>query len=63
MQTKKQGKNLQEQLNEEERSNLSDKEFRVMIVKMIQCIVKKMEAWIKKIKEMFNKNLEELKSK
>jgi len=34
-----------------------------MIVKMIQDIVKKMETWIKKIKEMFNKNLEELKNK
>ena len=34
-----------------------------MIVKMIQDIVKKMETWIKKINEMFNKNLEELKNK
>lgn len=63
MQKKEQGKNLQEQLNEEERSNLPGKEFRVLIVKMIQDMVKKMESWIKKITEMFNKNLEELKNK
>ena len=30
-----QDKNLQEQLNEEEINNLSEKEFRIMIVKMI----------------------------
>lgn len=63
LQKKEQGKNLQEQLNEEERSNLPGKEFRVLIVKMIQDMVKKMESWIKKITEMFNKNLEELKNK
>ena len=33
---KEQGKNLQEQLNENEIGNLPEKEFRVMIVKMIQ---------------------------
>ena len=33
---KEQGKNLQDQINEEEKGNLSVKEFRVMIVKMIQ---------------------------
>ena len=37
----------------------TEKEFRVMIVKMIQNLGKTME----KIKEMFNKDLEELKSK
>ena len=58
LQTKELGKNLQEQLNEEKIGNLSEKEFRVMIVKMIQYLRKRMEAWIKKIQEMFNKDLE-----
>ena len=36
-QMKEQGKkNLQDQINEEEIGNLPEKEFRVMIVKMIQ---------------------------
>ena len=34
-----------------------------MIVKMIQVIRNRMKARIKKIKEMFNKDLEELKNK
>ena len=34
-----------------------------MIVKMIQDLVKRMEAQIEKIQEMFNKDLEELKNK
>ena len=33
-QMKEQGKNLQDQINEEEIGNLPEKEFRVMIVKM-----------------------------
>ena len=56
---KEQGKNLQDQINEDEIGNLSDKEFRVMIVKMIQNLRNRME----KIQETFNKDLEELKSK
>ena len=59
---KKQGKNLQDQINEEELGNLPEKEFRVMIVKMIQNLGNRMEAWIEKIQEMFNKDLEELQS-
>ena len=43
--------------------NLSEKEFRIMIVKMIQDLRKRMEAKIKKRQEMFNKDLEELKNK
>ena len=35
-QVKDQGKNLQDQINEEEIGSLPEKEFRVMIVKMIQ---------------------------
>ena len=60
---KKQGKNLQDQINEEEIDNLPEKELRVMIVMMIQNLRNRMEAQIEKIQEMFNKDLEELKNK
>ena len=59
LQTKEQGKNLQDQINEDEIGNLPEKEFRVMIVNMIQNLGNRME----KIQETFNKDLEELKSK
>ena len=62
-QVKQQGKNLQDQINEEETGNLPEKEFRVIIVKMIQNLRNRMEAQIEKIQEMFNKDLEELKGK
>ena len=39
------------------------KEFRIMIVKMIQDLRKRMEAKIEKMQEIFNKDLEELKNK
>ena len=60
---KEQGKNLQDQINEEEIGNLPEKESRVMIVKMIQNFGNRMEARIEKMQEMFNKDLEELKNK
>ena len=53
---RKQGKNPPDQTNEEEIGSLPEKEFRVMIVKMIQNLANRME----KIQEMFNKDLEEL---
>ena len=56
---KKQGKNPPHQTNEEEIGSLPEKEFRVMIVKMIQNLGNRME----KIQETFNKDLEELKIK
>ena len=56
---KEQGKNPPDQTNEEEIGSLPEKEFRVMIVKMIQSLGNRME----KIQEMFNKDLEELQSK
>ena len=59
LQTKEQGKNLQDQINEENIGNLPEKEFRVMIVKMIQNLRNRME----KLQETFNKDLEEVKSK
>ena len=58
-QMKEQGKNLQDQINEDKIGNLHEKEFRVMIVKMIQDLGNRMD----KIQETFNKDLEELKSK
>ena len=48
LQMKKQRKNLQDQLNEEEIGNLPEKEFRVMKVKMIQVLTKRMQAWTQK---------------
>ena len=62
-QMKEQGKNLQDQINEEEIGNLPEKEFRELIVKMIQNLRNRMEARTEKIQEMFNKDLEELKNK
>ena len=56
---KEQGKNPPHQRNEEETGNLPEKEFRVLIVKMIQNLGNRMEE----IQETFNKDLEELKSK
>ena len=57
-QIKEQSKNQPEQTNKEEIGSLPEKQFRVMIVKMIQNLGKRME----KIQKTFNKDLE-LKSK
>ena len=54
-QMKEQGKNPADQTNEEEIGSLPEKEFRVMIVKMMQNLGNRVE----KIQEMFNKDLEE----
>ena len=62
-QTKGQDKTLETQLNEVEAGNLPEKEFRIMIVKMIQDLGKRMEGRIEKIQEMFNKDLQELKNR
>ena len=56
---KEQGKNPRDQTNEEEIGGLPEKEFRLMIVRMIQNLGNRIE----KIQETFNKELEELKSK
>ena len=56
---KEQGKNPPDQTNEEEIGSIPEKEFRGMIVQMIQNLGKRME----KIQETFNKDLEELKTK
>ena len=60
---KEQDKTPEKQLNEVEIGNLPEKEFRIMIMKMIQDLGKRMEAKIKKMQGMFNKDLEELKNK
>ena len=60
-QVKEQDKTPEKQLNEVEVGNLPEKEFRIVIVKMIQDLGNRMEAKIEKMQEMFNKDLEELK--
>ena len=58
-QWKEQGKNPPDLTNEEEIGSLPEKQFRIMIVNMIQKLGNRME----KIQETFNNDLEELKSK
>ena len=58
-QMKEQTRNTEFQINEEEISKLPEKEFRIMIVKMIKNLESKME----KMQESINKDLEELKNK
>ena len=62
-QVKEQDKTPEKQLNEVEIGNLPEKEFRIMIEKMIQDLGKRMEVKIKKMQEMSNKDLEKLKKK
>ena len=62
-QTKEQEKNSLEELNEEETGNISEKLSTVVIVRVIQELRKRMEAQIKKLQEIFNKELEDLKNK
>ena len=68
-QVKEQDKCSPNQTQEEEIGNPPDKELRIMIVKMIQNLENKMELQInslekriEKMQEMFNKDLEEIKS-
>ena len=67
-QVKEQDKCPPNQTKEVEIGNLSDKEFQIMIVKMIQNLEIKMESQInsletriEKMQEKFNKDLEEIK--
>ena len=62
-QIKEQDKTPEGQLSKVEIGNLLEKEFGVMIMKMIQDLGKRMEAQYEKIQEIFNKDLEELKNK
>ena len=58
-QMKEQTRNTEVQINEAEIGKLSEKEFRIMTVKMIKNLENKME----KMQETINKDLEELKNK
>ena len=58
-QMKEQGKNPPDLTNEEEIGSLPEKQFRVMIVKMMQNLGNRME----KIQETCNKDVQELKNK
>ena len=60
---KKQDKTPEKQLNEVQIGNNPEKEFRIMIEKMIQDRGKGMEEKSEKMQEKFNKELEELKKK
>ena len=44
-------------------SNLHEKDFRIIIVRMIRDLGKKLKAKIIKLQEMFNKEIEDLKNK
>ena len=61
-QMKEQDKTPEKQLSEVVTGNLLEKEFRIMIVKMIQDLRKRMEAKIKKMQEIFKKDLEKVKN-
>ena len=50
-QTKKQARNTEVQINEEEIGKLPEKEFRIMIVKMIKNLESKMEKVQEKLTE------------
>ena len=54
---KQQGQNTPDLKNEEEKGSLPEKEFRIMIVKMIQNLGNRID----KMQETINKELEELK--
>ena len=58
-QMKEQTRNIEVQINEEEICKRPEKEFRIMIVKMIKNLESKME----KMHQSINKDLEELKNK
>ena len=59
VQMKEQTRNTEVQINEEEIGKLPEKEFRILIVKMIKNLENRME----KMQESVNKDLEELKNK
>ena len=61
-QTKEQDKTSEKQLSDVEIGNLPKKEFRAMIVKMIQELRKRMHAQSEKLKKVFNKELEKIKN-
>ena len=58
-QMKEKTRNTEVQINEEEIGNLPEKEFRIMIAK----IIKNLESKLEIMQESINKDLEELKNK
>ena len=58
-QMKEKTRDIEVQINEEEIGKIPEKEFRIIIVKMIKNLENKME----KMQESINKDLEELKNK
>ena len=67
-QVKEENKCPPNQTKEKEVGSLPEKEFRIMIIKMIQNLeikmelqIKSLEIRIKKMQEIFNKDLEEIK--
>ena len=69
-QVKEYDKNPPNQTKEEETESLPEKEYRIMIGKMIQNLentmesqINRLETRIEKMKEMFNKDLEEIKKR
>ena len=67
-QVKEHDKNPPNQTKEEEIGSLPEKEFRIMIVKMIQNLennmeLHRLETRIEQMQEMFNKDLEEIKKR
>ena len=56
---KEQTRNTEVQINEEEIGKLPEKEFRIMIGK----VIKNLENKVEKMQESINKDLEELKNK
>ena len=69
-QVKEQNKCPPNQAKEEEIGNLPDKEFQIMIVKMIQNLentielqINSLETRIEKMQEMFKKDLDEIKKR
>ena len=58
-QRKEQTRSTEVQINEEEIGKLPEKEFSIMIIKMIKILENKME----KMQESINKDIEELKNK
>ena len=60
IQMKEKTRNTEVQINEEEIGKLPEKEFRIIIVKMIK---KNLENKMEKMQESINKDLEELKNK
>ena len=67
-QVKEHDKNPPNQTKEEEIRSLFEKEFRIMIVKMIQnfenkleLLINRLESRIEKMQGMFNKDIEEIK--